>query len=153
MTDQSSKQASIRTITLLARYGSLGKIREFVADSAQTCGLVPAAVYAVQLAVDEAFTNIIEHAYGGECYEEIQCACQIEAGRLTIKLRDCGRPFSPGEVPDPDTNAALEQRQAGGLGLYFMRNLMDEVHFTFIPETNDEGCNILTMVKTKEKGT
>ena len=63
-------------------------------------------------------------------------------------------PFNPADIPDPDISADLEERQEGGLGLFFMHNLMDEVHFQFIPPANgQEGVNILTMVKHKEKKT
>jgi serine/threonine-protein kinase RsbW len=64
---------------------------------------------------------------------------------LTVVLRDKGRFFDPTSVPDPDLQANLEDRTGGGLGLYFMRQLMDEVHFEFTPGSG----NLLTMVKRK----
>jgi serine/threonine-protein kinase RsbW len=147
-----SVDPNTRTATYIARFENLSDVRDFVAQAAADCGLKESAVYSVQLAVDEAFTNIIEHAFGGECQEEIECTCQIKADGLKITLRDCGKPFNPLSVPEPDLNAGLEQRQVGGLGLYFIRQLMDEVHFTFLPGENDQnGCNILTLVKYKEK--
>jgi serine/threonine-protein kinase RsbW len=147
-----SADRSTRTATYIARFESLSDLRDFAAQAALDCGLTESAVYSVQMAVDEAFTNIIEHAFGGECQEEIECTCQIEAVGLRITLRDCGKPFNPLAVPEPDLTTDIEERQVGGLGLYFMRQLMDEVHFTFLPGENDQtGCNILTMVKYKEK--
>jgi anti-sigma regulatory factor (Ser/Thr protein kinase) len=147
-----SADRSTRTATYIARFESLSDLRDFAAQAALDCGLTESAVYSVQMAVDEAFTNIIEHAFGGECQEEIECTCQIEAVGLRITLRDCGKPFNPLAVPEPDLTTDIEERQVGGLGLYFMRQLMDEVHFTFRPGENDQtGCNILTMVKYKEK--
>ena len=135
-----------------AVFESLDALRSFVANEAQIYGLLPGAVYAVQLAVDEAFTNIIEHAYGGECQEKIECTCQITDDGLVITLRDCGKQFNPLEVPDPNLEAELEEREIGGLGLYFMRQLMDEVTFTFITEGSGQaGCNLLRMVKRKEQ--
>jgi serine/threonine-protein kinase RsbW len=154
MADKPSEKDSNQTVRYPATYESLEEIRGYVAWSARQCGLMPASIYSVQLAVDEAFTNIIEHAYGGECQEEIECTCKINADRLTITLRDCGQPFNPAKVPEPDLNASLEERPSGGLGLYFMRHLMDEVKFTFIPNSESEdGCNILTMVKFKKEPT
>ena len=148
----SSEENDDRTRIYPAQFESLDAVRDFVGQAAKSCGLDETAVYAVQMAVDEAFTNIIEHAYGGECLEEIQCSCAIGKDELTITLKDCGEPFNPVEVPEPDLDAGLEQRQAGGLGLFFIRNLMDEVQFTFVPKTaGQEGCNILTMVKRKGK--
>lgn len=147
-----SNDPSIRTAVYIARFESLSDVRDFAAQAATDCGLSESAVYSVQMAVDEAFTNIIEHAFGGECQEEIECTCQIEKSGLKIILRDCGKPFNPLAVPEPDLTAEIEERQVGGLGLFFMRQLMDEVHFIFLPGENDQnGCNVLTMVKYKEK--
>jgi serine/threonine-protein kinase RsbW len=141
-----------QSITLPARFENLDRVREFVALAAEAYGLDSTAVYSVQLAVDEAFTNIIEHAYGGECLENILCTCQITPDGLVITLKDCGKPFNPQGVPEPNIHADLEERELGGLGLYFIRQLMDEVSFTFIPAHEaGRGCNILRMVKRKEK--
>jgi serine/threonine-protein kinase RsbW len=141
---------AVRRITLAADFASLETVRAFVAQAARDGALREAEVYAVQLAVDEAFTNIIEHAYQGESPELVECTCQVGGDRLTITLRDCGAPFNPWEIPDPDLDASLEDRTAGGLGLFFMRQMMDEVHFEFIPATADQrGCNILTMSKRR----
>lgn len=146
---QSTEQ---RSITLTARFENLSRVREFAGQAALDCGLSNAATYAVQMAVDEAFTNIVEHAYGGECDEIVHTTCFLSPEGLKLVLRDCGRTFKPDEVPDPDLNAALQERKEGGLGLYFMRQLMDEVTFEFAAEGADEGgCNVLTMMKRKER--
>ncbi len=134
-----------------AEFENLDLMREFVREAAEICGLGDSAVYASQLAVDEAATNIIEHAYGGESPDEIQIFCEIKQDCLVIRLRDCGNPFEPSRVPAPDLDAELEDRDVGGLGLYFINQLMDEVDFEFDrdPETGKR-CNILRMIKYKE---
>jgi len=140
------------TRKFLARFESLNEIREFVGEFARSSGFKESDVYAVQLAVDEACTNIIEHAYGGECVEEIECICQVDQDTLTITLIDCGDPFNPADVPAPSLDTSLEERRTGGLGMYFMRQLMDEIHFSFIMDEGEkEGCNILRMIKRKER--
>ncbi len=134
-----------------AQFENLDHVREFVGAAAQKCGLDAPAIYAVQLAVDEAFSNIIEHAYGGECLNNIECKCQIADPGLTITLRDCGSPFEPGTVPAPNLTAELQDRDIGGLGLYFIRQLMDEVEFSFVPDPETgKPCNVLRMRKRKE---
>jgi len=137
-------------VVYLAQFENLEHVREFVGKAAQKCGLDAAAVYAVQLAADEAFSNIIEHAYGGECLDKVECKCQLSDTGLTVILRDCGSPFDPADVPEPDLTAELEERDIGGLGLYFIRQLMDEVDFSFMrdPETGKR-CNVLRMRKLK----
>jgi serine/threonine-protein kinase RsbW len=141
-----------QSVIYSARFENLDRVRDFVAGLAEKCGLEPAAVYAVQLAVDEAFSNIIEHAYGGESDESIECTGKVTKKDLTITLQDCGKSFNPESVPEPDLMADLEDREVGGLGLYFIRQLMDDVQFEFVrhPETGQH-CNVLRMVKRKEQ--
>jgi serine/threonine-protein kinase RsbW len=128
------------------RFDSLAAIGEFVARAAKAAGLNARAIYSVQMAVDEACSNIIEHAYGGEGRGSIECTCCISDEGLTVILHDHGRPFDPASVPDPNLHTSLEDRTVGGLGLYFVRQLMDEVHFEFTPDSG----NLLTMVKYKD---
>jgi anti-sigma regulatory factor (Ser/Thr protein kinase) len=135
-----------KTATFPARLDSLAAIGEFVIHAAEAAGLDARAVYAVQLAVDEACANIIEHAYGGEGRGDIECTCIVNENGLTVILRDHGRPFDPTSVPEPDFCASLEDREVGGLGLYCIRRLMDQVLFEFTPDSG----NVLTMVKHKE---
>jgi len=140
-----------KTITLTALFENLEQVRDFIAEAAVVCECTPRAVYEAQLAVDEAFTNIVEHAYGGECQELVQCTCQVDREGLVILLKDCGQPFEPKHVPEPDLDADLQTRPVGGLGLFFMRKLMDEVEFTFTQDP-DTGrlCNLVRMVKRKQ---
>jgi serine/threonine-protein kinase RsbW len=134
-----------QTRTFPGQFNSLAAIGEFVTRAAETVGLDARATYAVQMAVDEACTNIIEYAYGGEGRGDIECTCHTNDDGLTIILRDQGRPFDPESIPEPARNADIQECKIGGLGLYFMRQLMDQVHFEF----TDSG-NTLTMVKRKE---
>jgi anti-sigma regulatory factor (Ser/Thr protein kinase) len=135
-----------KTITLPARFDSLAAIGGFATHAAEAAGLDARAVYAVQLAVEEACANIIEHAYGGEGRGDIECTCIVNKNGLTVILRDYGRPFDPTCVPEPDLCASLENREVGGLGLYCIRQLMDKVRFEFTPDSG----NVLTMIKRKE---
>jgi serine/threonine-protein kinase RsbW len=134
------------TVAFPARFDNLAAISEFVTRAAEAAGLDARAVYAVQLAVEEACANIVEHAYGGEGRGDIECTCIVNNNELTVILRDYGRPFDPTSVPEPDLCASLEDRKARGLGLYIIRQLMDKVRFEFIPDSG----NVLTMVKRKE---
>ena len=126
-----------------ARYENLAAIDQFVSKAARLAGFDSCTVFQVRLAVDEACSNIIEHAYGGEGRGVIECSHQVQDGALTIVLRDYGRPFDPKTVPQPDLEADLEDRGEGGLGLYFIRQIMDEVTFEFDQVTG----NVLTLVK------
>ncbi len=140
-----------QTRVFTAQFDNLETVRQFVGDAARNAGLNDSDVYATQLAVDEAFTNIIEHAYEGESLEKIECSYKISKSGIVITLTDCGKPFDPAAIPVPNLEAELEARDIGGLGLYFIRTLMDEVEFTFTRQA-DTGklCNILRMVKHRE---
>ena len=126
-------------------YESLAALSDYVSKQATAAGLDEKEVYAVQLAVDEAATNIIDHAYGGEERGEIECTCTVRGTELTVTLKDQGKPFVPEEVPDLPVGAPLDKISPSGAGLFLMKKLMDEVHFEF-----QEGGNVLTMVKRKK---
>jgi len=134
------------TQTFPGRYASLEKIASFVRQSAESIEMSHAEVFAVETAVDEAVSNIIEHAYQGEDKGDITCTCTTTPDTLTVILEDFGTPFDPKQVPLPDLYSPLEQRQEHGLGFFMMQKWMDEVHFEFCRD-----CNRLVMVKHKEK--
>ena len=136
----------MRTVTFPGRFESLAQISNLIVKQAKKAGLDEAAIYAVDLAVDEAVTNIIEHAYGGEGIGNIQCTCQVKEDGLIITLRDFGQPFNPEKIPAPNLRARLKDLKSGGAGLFLIRKMMDEVHFEFNPKTG----NLLTMVKHKK---
>ncbi|MGB9586109.1 MAG: ATP-binding protein, partial [Anaerolineales bacterium] len=83
-------------------YANLNTMREFVARAAQEAGLSSSAIYGIELAVDEACSNIIDHAYGGESRGEIECNALIREDGLEIILKDKGKPFDPNKIPEPD---------------------------------------------------
>lgn len=111
---------------------------------AKNAGFDSFAIYSIEMAVDEACSNIIEHAYGGEGNGVIYCTCSVGSDGITITLQDRGKSFDPSKVPQPNLSKNLDERTAHGLGLYFIRKWMDEVSFK---STGAE--NVLTMVKRK----
>jgi serine/threonine-protein kinase RsbW len=128
-----------------ARFENLAKISNFVSEAAENAGFDETATYTVVVAVDEACSNIIEHAYGGEGRGDIECTCDLGNDSLIITLRDWGKPFDPATVPLPDFSVPLEDLQIRGAGLVLMQRIMDELHYSSTPE----GENILKMVKSK----
>jgi len=132
------------TTTFPANFEYLDEIRDFVGDIARRSGFSEKDIYSLQLAADEAATNIIEHAYEGIKNGFIELACDMQGDLLIIIMRDEGRTFDPSKVKPPNLKADLSERQIGGLGMYLMRKLMDEVRY----ESTRNG-NILTMIKQK----
>ncbi len=127
------------------RFDRLAEISAFITQAAHAAGLNDDEVFHVEMAVDEACSNIIEHAYVAQT-GDIDLACRSPVvGQFEVVIRDFGEPFNPEKVPPPavSTQADLDDLSEGGLGLYFMRKLMDEVRFEFVPGQG----NILTMLK------
>jgi serine/threonine-protein kinase RsbW len=131
------------TETFPADFAQLDNMRTFVKEAACDCGMDEREAYAVQMATDEACSNIIEYAYSGITGGSIEIDCRPANGALEIVIQDDGKPFDPATIPEPDVHAALKDRHIGGLGLYLMRKLMDEVRFETLPN----GGNRLTMIK------
>ena len=99
----------------------------------------------VNLALEEAVTNVMLYAYpgrdDGKVFVEFQ---RVNNGKqLIFTISDSGIPFDPTAAPEADTTLSAEERQIGGLGIHLVRQLMDEVHYERIDDKN-----ILTLVKT-----
>lgn len=124
-------------LTVASDLGNLARIAEFVAAAAARLGLNEQQTFEVQMAVDEACANVMEHAYGPGQAGEIQIRCETAGDDLVVTIRDQGRPFDPSLVPAPDLSCPLSERQIGGLGLYFMRRLMDRLEFHFNATGNE----------------
>lgn len=122
---------------------NLEEICDYVTHCANEAGLNESEVYAVQLAVDEASTNIMEHGYGRECPNRIDITCEILEDGLKVVIYDDAEPFDPESVPEPEINVSLDEVKPRGLGIFFMRKMMDEIQYESSP---DKG-NTLTMIK------
>ncbi len=126
------------TLTFPGRYAEIEKMCTFVVAGAKEAGFDDAAVFHIELACDEACTNIIEHAYGGENRGDIVVSWQIDVAYFLIILQDNGRNFNPENIPTPPTEQTNEEElQVGGLGIHFMHTLMDDVTFTFNPASGN----------------
>jgi len=135
----------MQTVQFAAKFEFLDEIREFVGGIARASGFGDKDVYNIQLATDEAASNIIEHAYENIADGRLELSCGVQADTIKIILTDYGEPFDPSEIPLPDLKADLSDRKIGGLGIFLMRKLMDEVHY----ESKADKSNTLTLIKRK----
>jgi len=108
---------------------NLGAIREFVEEKALHTGMDKNIVDKIVLAVDEACTNIIKHAYNYDDSTDFVIRVLISKKEFKVLLIDHGKSFDPSQVADPDMPTYLKQRRVGGLGLHLMRHLMDNVEY------------------------
>jgi anti-sigma regulatory factor (Ser/Thr protein kinase) len=129
-------------IRLCADLSQLKAIRDFVAEASRDLDVEDWIIPDVQLAVDEICSNVIKHGYGGRGGEIEVTVEPIEDG-VQVTVRDWGIAFDPQTVAVPNVDAPLELRSLGGLGLFLVRQLMDNVRFEF----DGERGNSVTMVK------
>jgi len=133
--------------TFPAKFEVLDDLREIVAQVARSGGFTEKEIYSLQLVADEAASNIIEHAYEGvpNAQFDMTCDCDAQGDTITIVMRDTGKSFDPSNAEQPNLKADLAERQIGGLGVYIMRKLMDEIRY----ESDAKTGNLLTMIKRR----
>jgi serine/threonine-protein kinase RsbW len=128
----------VETFKIRALLENVPVATDRVSRVARQAGFDEPAVYQIQLAMDEACANIVQHAYRGMDPGDMEVSCYLDEQALSIRLRDWGRSFSPDDVANPDLEAPLEERTLGGLGLFLIKQVMDQVHYTFDPEQGNE---------------
>jgi serine/threonine-protein kinase RsbW len=118
-------------------------VRDFVARLIHQSRLPKDDENKVILAVDEAVTNVIEHGYEDGDEGTIEIEIEADESQFKIVIRDTGRVFNPESVPDPDMREHVLKGRKKGLGIFLMRQIMDEVRYKF----KDGVKNELTLVK------
>lgn len=122
-----------KELKVTSKTENLSLIREFIQSAAALVGMNPGVTEDVMLAVDEACTNIIKHAYRSFPDGEILLRLKYSDHKFTITIIDYGNSFHPEDVPDPDLQKYYRQHRVGGLGMYLMKTLMDEVKYSSVP--------------------
>jgi anti-sigma regulatory factor (Ser/Thr protein kinase) len=143
MDDQvaASRQArpqKFRTLRVRALLENVPLALDCVAQWAQEIGIDEHTRYEIQLVVDEACANVVHHAYQDAEQGDMELDCSVNEHILTIRVRDWGQGFEPNCVPEPDVDATLDDRTLGGLGLFFVNQIMDTVQFTLDPQQGNE---------------
>jgi len=129
-----------------AKLEKLGDMLKFIEDGARSRGLDDKKINQVKLASEEILTNIINYSYPDK-NGDVQITYKPgQAEGLEVEIVDWGIPFNPLEQSAPDINVPLEQRKIGGLGIYLVRNIMDEVNYK-----RQDSRNILTFIKHREE--
>ncbi len=113
-----------------ARLEFLEELRGFVETAARHAGLAAEDVFAFKLVVDELCTNIIQYGFAGRAPGLLSLAFEVDRPAARLIIQDDGQYFGPDQAPTPDLQAGWQERELGGLGLYFVREMMDEVVYT-----------------------
>jgi anti-sigma regulatory factor (Ser/Thr protein kinase) len=131
-------------ITVPAAIDHLRSMLSFIDEGAKTLGFDEQKIHQIMVASEEALVNVINYAYP-EKPGNIELLRDLREDKsLLIEIRDSGIPFDPLSLPEPDIHAPMERRRPGGLGIYMIRKIMDEVTYR-----REDGLNILTMVKNQ----
>lgn len=117
---------------------NLALIREFVTSIGKQSGMESAEVAQLELAVDEACANVIEHAYGHDTSKEVIVRATFDDETLRIDVEDTGRGFDPDSVQPEELERLIQNRKTGGLGMRLMKKIMDEVHYEIEPGKKNE---------------
>jgi serine/threonine-protein kinase RsbW len=117
---------------------NLALIREFVTSVGRQATLSDEDINNLELAVDEACANVIEHAYGHDISKEVIVRATFNEESLHISVVDTGRGFDPGSVAQQELGQLVAERKSGGLGIRLIKSLMDEVSYEIVPGQKNE---------------
>jgi len=132
---KSSKDKAHHAICRVARLDMLDELRSFVEAASRFSGLKDDDVFAFKLAVDELCTNIIQYGFEEDKPGLLTLFFDIEDGKARLIIRDDGKFFSPQQAKSPDIEAEWNERELGGLGIHFVKELMDNVTYNRVDES------------------
>lgn len=118
-------------------------VREFVSRNVQKSHLRREEENKVMIAVDEAVSNIIEHGYARDAEGSIDIEVYADLERFQVTIRDSARGFNPSTVKNPDIAEHVRLGKRKGLGIFLIRQVMDEVRYHLVNGMQNE----LTLVK------
>lgn len=126
------------TLQIESRTERLIAVRDFVSAAAREFGFSDEEISKIALAVDEACTNVIKHAYKFDPGKKLTISVKGGNGAFEISIQDTGRRFDPAILQPPDMKEYLTHFRRGGLGVYLMKTLMDKVEYSFAPGKQNE---------------
>ena len=139
---------SIRTISLPADTRVLAELRSFIVQTAANAGIDPETLHSLELAADEIATNVIDHV-ATEMPCDIFCQCSIDSVHHSVICEiswQSPEPFRPEILPETeDIRQRLESRQPGGLGIFLIHALVDEIEYDY-----HEGRSVIRLMKKIE---
>jgi len=131
-----------KTIILANDISEIGRLYEFIEEIGSEFSLSPEIVFNLNLVLEEAVVNIINYAYPKEEHQSIYLSARLHEGSIILVLTDTGKEFDPTAAPEADVTLSADDRQIGGLGIFLIRQIMNEVRYERI-----EGKNVLTLEK------
>lgn len=131
-----------KSIILTNEISEISRLNEFIEEVGNDFSLPLDVVFNLNLVLEEAVVNIINYAYPKEDHEKIFLSAKLENESIILVLTDTGKEFDPTMAPEADITLSAEERQIGGLGIFLIRQIMNEVKYERI-----EGKNVLRLEK------
>ena len=131
-----------KSIILANDIAEVGRLAQFVDEVGEVFSLAPDIVFNLNLVLEEAVVNIINYAYPKEEHQFIYLSASLCEDSIVFVLTDTGKEFDPTIAPEADITLSAEDRPIGGLGIFLIRQIMNEVKYERI-----DGKNFLTLEK------
>lgn len=131
-----------KSIILANEISEISRLNDFIEEVGNDFSLTPDIVFNLNLVLEEAIVNIINYAYPKEDHEWIFLSAKLHEGSIILVLTDTGKEFDPTLAPEVDVTLSADEREIGGLGIFLIRQIMNEVKYERI-----EGKNVLTLEK------
>ena len=131
-----------KSIILSNDISEISKLNEFIEEIGNEFSLTPDVVFNLNLVLEEAVVNVINYAYPKEDHQSIYLSARLHEDSIILVLTDSGVEFDPTIAPEVDITLSAEERSIGGLGIFLIRQIMNEVRYDRI-----DGKNILTLEK------
>ena len=133
----------MKALVVEADVNNLFEVQMFIDEQLEEAGCSMPAQIAIDVAVEELFVNIASYAYGEEIgVAVVQVSVHEDPLSVEITFMDNGEQYDPLAKPDPDTTLSVDERKKGGLGIFMVKNSMDDINYEY-----KDGKNILTIKK------
>lgn len=139
----------MKRLLVKAELSNLSKVLDFVRENAEAAGFEQNSTSELLIACEEIIVNVISYGYepGKKGEVEIVFRHSKEDSSIELTICDWGKPFDPLTVPAPDITRPIEEREPGGLGIHFVKSLMNKVSYR-----RERNGNVITLVKRKSAG-
>ena len=131
-----------KSLILANDIAEISKLATFIDEIGEEFSLAPDVVFNLNLVLEEAVVNVINYAYPKEEHQSIYLSATLHDGSIVFVLTDTGKEFDPTQAPEADITLSAEERPIGGLGIFLIRQIMNEVKYQRI-----DGKNVLTLEK------
>jgi serine/threonine-protein kinase RsbW len=116
-------------LQIVSRSEEIGKVIDALESFGKANRIPPNVIHDMNVSLDEVLSNIILHACVGEAPRTITVRLAVSGRQLIVNVDDDGKPFDPLTVPPPDLSGPAKDRAIGGVGIHFVRALMDRITY------------------------